>query len=125
MRRCRTCAAVVGDDDPWDARRCRDCARARYARKRLLAAPEVRSAAHDGSVPAVPVRVVTLEEIARRLAEDDARLERARQRAAAAQTAAAHEQALAEIAAATAAVQARRAELAELEALMTARPRGR
>ncbi len=85
----------------------------------------MRSADYDGSAPLVAVRVVTREELARRLAADDARLERARERADAARTAAEHERALAEIAEAAAAVEARRAELAELEKLMTARPRGR
>ena len=87
-RRCCTCAKLVSDDDPWDARRCRDCALARFARKRARAAPVVRSAGYDGSAPLVAVRVVTREELARRLAADDARLERARERADAARTAA-------------------------------------
>ena len=110
-RRCRSCRLPLAEEDPGSNGRCRECDERKLARTRRRHQPLVRSPDFDGSAPAVPVRVVTLEQARANLAAALARRE--------------HERALAEIAEATALVAARRAELAELERLMTSRPRGR
>jgi DNA-directed RNA polymerase subunit RPC12/RpoP len=111
VSKCRSCRQPFPDGDQRSNGRCQPCNERRYAKARRKAAPYVLSEAHDGSAPPVAVRVITVEQLRANLADAERQLALAATRAERAR--------LEDLAA------ARRAELAELGRLMTARPRGR